>query len=159
MKRFSTGFLLAVTLLLSVALFAQNQGFVVPGSTLVQQSAIKQDAASFIFNTESAVNTQTTTTITAGPNQYIYITYLHITVCTNGTGTAQNQVQFTTTNIPNTPAFQYSIAATASICQTVFSNQVNWKSTIPGTAVTIVPPSAAANNSYQVLVSGYYGTM
>jgi hypothetical protein len=78
-------------------------------------------------------------------------------VCTNATGTAADQVTWTTTNITGSPTFGFSIAATAEICQ-------HWsiplatplKSTAAGTAVTFVSPAAAANNSYHATVAAYY---
>lgn len=158
MKKFAFGFMASFILLLATALVAQNQGLLVTGATLVQQSAVHQDVATFMAQTNGAVNTNATTTIPAQPGQYININFLQITVCTNGTGTAQNQVSFTSTNLPGTPSFVYSVAATASICQHVFDGPVNWKALIPGTAVTFVPPAAATNNSYQVIATGNYTT-
>jgi hypothetical protein len=67
------------------------------------------------------------------------------TPCTDGTGTAANQVTWTSTNITGAPVWSFSIATTASICQ-------RWqeplstplKSTAAGTAVTLVSPAAYA---------------
>jgi hypothetical protein len=122
----------------------------------VQQSSTRSDAATLVGAITSsgsalAVNTTTTSTLTAPAGQFVYITGVTFEVCTNGTGTAQNQVTFTSTNISNTPSFQYSIAATASICQRwseVFVSPL--KSQVAGTNVTFVSPSAAANNSYNI---------
>lgn len=148
MRKFTLAFVLA--LLPSLAL-AQAQ--VAPP---VQQSATRSDAATLVGTITSsgsalAVNTTTTSTLTAPAGQYVYITGVTFEVCTNGTGTAQNQVTFTSTNISNTPSFQYSVAATASICQRwneIFGAPL--KSLQPGVNVTFVSPTAAANNSYNI---------
>lgn len=142
---------LALSVGFAGAAFAQAQ--VAPA---VQQSATHSDAATLVgaitsTGTPLAVNTQTTSTLTAPAGQFVYITGVTFEVCTNGTGTAQNQVTFTSTNISNTPSFEYSIAATASICQRwseVFSTPL--KSLQPGVNVTFVSPSAATNNSYNI---------
>lgn len=128
----------------------------------VQQASTRSDAATLVgaitsSGTALAVNTQTTSTLTCPSGQYCYITGITFEVCTNGTGSAQNQVTFTSTGISNTPSFEYSIAATASICQRwneVFGAPL--KSLAPGTNVTFVSPAAATNNSYNI--RAYYYT-
>lgn len=134
--------------------FAQSPGNT-PG-TSVTQTSIRADAAQFFTQTLGAVNTNATTTIPAG-NGYIYIDYLRITVSTNATGTAQNQVQFTTTNLGGV-AWQYSVAAAAEQNVDVAGNLgiAPLRAPAPGTAVTIIPPAAATNNSYQVVVGYHY---
>ncbi len=122
----------------------------------VQQSGTMLNAASQVCaitssGTPLAVNTTTTATCNAPSGQYVYLVGVTFEVCTDGTGTAQNQVTFTSTNISNTPSFEYSIAATASICQRwseVFATPL--KSAAPGTNVTLVSPSAALHNSYNI---------
>lgn len=117
----------------------------------VQQSPTHLDAATAVAVTGTTANTQYTLTITVPAGQYAYITALSFDVCTNGTGSAVNQVTYTSTNLSGSPVWPFSIAATASICQ-------HWqdiipgglKSSIPGTNVTIVTPAAATNNSYTV---------
>lgn len=144
-------FLVLALALLPSVVFAQAQ--VAPP---VQQSSTRSDAATLVgaitsSGTALAANTTTTATLTAPAGQFIYITGITFEVCTNGTGSAQNQVTFTSTNISNTPSFEYSIAATASICQRwneVFGAPL--KSLQPGVNVTFVSPSAATNNSYNI---------
>jgi hypothetical protein len=122
----------------------------------VQQSGTMLNAGTQLCaitssGTALAVNTQTTATCTAPVGQYVYLTGITFEVCTDGTATAQNQVTFTSTNISNTPSFEYSIAATASICQRwneAFASPL--KSLAPGTNVTFVSPSAALHNSYNI---------
>jgi hypothetical protein len=146
--------------LLALAGLAWSQQFIAPP---VQQSATRADAATVMCTITSsgaaapAVNTQTTATCTPPAGQFVYITGISFDVCTNGTGTAVNQVNWTSTNLTGTPVDSFSIAATASICQ-------HWsepfalplKSTVAGTAVTFVSPAAAANNSYVARVYAYY---
>ncbi len=146
-------FLLALSFLAGLTGSAFAQAQVAPP---VQQSSTRSDAATLVgaitsSGTALAVNTTTTSTLTAPAGQFIYITGVTFEVCTNGTGTAQNQVTFTSTGLSNNPSFEYSIAATASICQRwseVFSSPL--KSLTAGTNVTFVSPSAATNNSYNI---------
>jgi hypothetical protein len=86
----------------------------------VQPSAQKLDAATTVCPfaaTPVAVNQQETVTCTPPAGQFVYITGISFDVCTNGTGTAANQVTFTSTNLTGSPVWSFSIAATASICQ------------------------------------------
>lgn len=122
------------------------------GQAAVQQSPTRLDAATAVaLPSGTAVNTQYTTTITVPAGQYAYITALSFDVCTDGTGTAANQVTFTSTNLSGSPVWPFSIAATASICQHwVDTIPGGLKSASPGTNVTIVTPVAALHNSYTV---------
>jgi hypothetical protein len=148
MRRLLLAFVLA---LLPGLAFAQAQ--VAPP---VQQSSTRSDAATLVgaitsSGTALAVNTTTTSTLTAPSGQFVYITGITFEVCTDGTATAQNQVTFTSTNISNTPSFEYSIAATVSICQRwsePFAAPL--KSLQPGVNVTFVSPAAALHNSYNI---------
>lgn len=153
-------FLLSVGFAACLVAPALAQNFVAPP---VQQSATRADAATVMCTITSsgaaapAVNTQTTATCTPPAGQYVYIVGVSFDVCTNGTGSAVNQVNWTTTNLTGSPVYSFSVAATASICQ-------HWsepmalplKSTAAGTAVTFVSPAAAANNSYVARVYAYY---
>lgn len=126
----------------------------------VQPSAQKLDAATTVCPFAAspvAVNQQETVTCTPPAGMFVYITGLSFDVCTNGTGTAANQVTFTSTNLTGSPVWSFSIAATASICQH-WSEPLSTplKSTAAGTAVTIVSPAAATNNSYHARVYAYY---
>jgi hypothetical protein len=127
---------------------------------MVQESPTKTDAATGVCTFAAspvAVNQQETVTCTPPAGQFVYITGLSFDACTDGTGTAANQVTWTTTNLTGAPVFSFSIAATASICQ-------HWqeplttplKSTAAGTAVTLVSPAAATHNSYHARVYAYY---
>lgn len=125
-----------------------------------QPSGTKLDAATTVCPFAAspvAVNQQETVTCTPPAGQFVYITSIAFDVCTNGTGSAVNQVTWTTTNLTGAPTFGFSVAATASICQ-------HWsiplptplKSTAAGTAVTFVSPVAATNNSYHATVAVYF---
>jgi hypothetical protein len=126
----------------------------------VQQSPTHIDAATGVCTVSAAlaVNQQETVTCTPPAGQFVYMTSIAFDVCTNGTGSAVNQVTWTTTNITGSPTFGFSVAATASICQ-------HWsiplptplKSTAAGTAVTFASPAGATNNSYHATVVAYYG--
>ena len=151
------GLSLVMSLALSGAALAQN--FVAPP---VQQSATKADASTVMCtisgsSAEPVVNVQSTSTCTPPAGQYVYVTGISFDVCTDGTGTAANQVNWTTTNLTGSPIYSFSIAATASICQH-WSEPLSTplKSTAAGTAVTFVSPAAAAHNSYVARVYAYY---
>ena len=126
----------------------------------VQQSAVHADACNEVSTSTNfaTTNTQSVATFAVNASQFAYICSISFEVCTNGTGTAQNQVMFTSTGINNTPSWSYSIAATASICQ-------RWQEVFPlplkgsaaGTNVVVTSPSAATNNSYGVRIYGYLG--
>jgi hypothetical protein len=125
----------------------------------VQQTATKLDAATN-FCTQSAnaglVNNAVTATCTPGAGQFVYLTSISFDVCSNATGTVQNNVLWTTTNLTGAPQFTHSFAATANICQhwnVPFATPV--KSTVAGTPVTIVSPTGATNNSYNVVATFY----
>lgn len=141
--------------LLSLALLPMLAGLAF-GQASVQQAPTRLDAATAVAVTGTAVNNQYTATITVPAGQYAYITAISFDVCTNGTGTAANQVTFTSTNLSGSPVWPFSVAATASICQ-------HWQDTIPGglkssapgTNVTVVTPAAATNNSYTVRLYYY----
>jgi hypothetical protein len=125
----------------------------------VQSSATHIDAATQVCSFAAspvAVNQQETVTCTPAAGQFVYITGLSFDVCTDGTGTAANQVTWTSTNLTGAPVWSFSIAATASICQH-FSEPLSTplKSTAAGTAVTLVSPAAATHNSYHARVYAY----
>jgi hypothetical protein len=148
-------------ILLSLALLPALLGTAL-AQVPVQQNGTMLNAATQVCvitssGTALAVNTTTTCTLPAVAGQYHYITGITFEVCTNGTGTAQNQVTFTSTNISNLPSFEYSVAATASICQRWSETfAVPLKSLVSGTATTFVSPAAATNNSYNI--RAYYYT-
>lgn len=146
-------FLWAVPFLLAAwPAFAQvSPNLVTPTATLAAQPTV-------LCSTAPAVNTQATCTVSVQGQQYAYITAIYFDVCTNGTGTAQNNVTFTSTGLQTSPSWPYSVAATASICQhwgdTGGGDAVLAKGNL-GTNVVITSPAAATNNSYGIRVYGY----
>jgi hypothetical protein len=126
--------------------------------TPVQQTATLAPAPTNLCAQTGAVTTQVTCTVTVGV-QSAYITAVYFDVCTNATGSVQNQATFTSTGIQNTPSWQYSVAATADICQhwgdTGGATGVLFKSSAPGTNVVITSPAATTNNSYGIRMYGY----
>jgi hypothetical protein len=142
-------------LLLSLAILPALFGLALAQAP-VQQSPTRLDSATAVAVTGTAVNNQYTATVTVPAGQYAYITAISFDVCTNGTGTAANQVTFTSTNLSGSPVWPFSVAATASICQHwIDTIPGGLKSSIPGTNVTVVTPAAAANNSYTVRIYYY----
>lgn len=150
--------LLSALLLLGMVTVGHAQ----QSNVLVTPTASTNQQAQVLCAAEPAVNTATAcTTPTPGGNQSVYVTAVYFDVCTNGTGSAQNNVTYTLTGAAGfasaTAITTYSMAATASICQHWgYSNggAVLFKS-LPGTAIVITPPSAATNNSTASSVFGY----
>lgn len=125
------------------------------GPVLIQQAPSMLTAATAVAHADAAINVAVTATITVPAGMYAYITALDWQVCTNATATAQANVTWTSTNLTGLPKWQYSIGATVNICQTFATNFANpLKSAAPGTNVTVVSPTAAAQNAYSVNV--YY---
>ena len=127
--------------------------------TPTQQTATLAPAPTNLCSQTGAVTAQVTCTVTVGASQSAYITAVYFDVCSNGTGSAQNQATFTSTGIQNTPSWQFSFAATASICQhwgdTGGATGVLFKGSAPGTNVVVTSPAATTNNSYGIRVYGY----
>ena len=143
-----------------IAAFAALLAVPAAAQISVQNSPTKPDAGSQVCSfspSTVAVNQQEPVTCTPPAGQYVYITGLSFDVCTDGTGTAANQVTWTSTNITGAPVWSFSVAATASICQH-FSEPLTTprKSTAAGTAVTLVSPAAATHNSYHARVYAYF---
>jgi hypothetical protein len=131
-------------------------------SQLVTPTATLQASPGVLCAANPAVNTATAC-VTPVPQagQSVYVTAVYYDVCTNGTGTAQNNVNYTLTGASGfasaTAITTYSMAATASICQhwgDQAGGAVLFKS-LPGTPITITPPTAATNNSTGSRVYGY----
>lgn len=127
------------------------------GASLVQQSATMLNAATKVTSQNGAVNQSLTTTLTPSGANYVYISWIDLMVCQNATSTVATNVSFTSTNITGSPAWQFSLAATANLCTPtrVITFATPLKSATPGVAVTIVPPTAATNTAYSVNVGWY----
>jgi len=126
--------------------------------TPTQQTATLASSPTNLCTTNGAVTAQVTCTVSVTPGLSAYVTAVYFDVCSNGTGSAQNQATFTSTGIQNTPSWMFSFAATAGICQhwgdTGGSVGVLFKGNT-GTNVVITSPAATTNNSYGVRVYGY----
>jgi hypothetical protein len=124
--------------------------------TSVQQSASRLDACTAVASAVGAVASQQTATITVSAGNYAYICAISLEVCTNATGTVQSNVTFTSTNLTGSPTWQYSMTATADICQRWFDGFASpLKSAVPGTNVTVVSPTSATNNNYGIRLYYY----
>ncbi len=149
----------AVSALALLAGASQANAQVAPQfGSIVQPSSTHLDATAVVGTLATAINATTSLSFTPPSGQYLYVSEIYFNVCANGTGTAQAQVSFTTTNLPGPPAFEYSIPATANTCVQLgpFMFPNGLKSSAAGTAVTFVTPAAAASNSYGAFVSGWY---
>lgn len=136
----------------------------------VQQDPTRLDAASSC-SYAPAVNvaaTSATCTITPPAGQFVYVDSLIVYACLDGTASISSiQQNFTSTNLGN-PSFAYETAlisgstittnATDVLCQS--SGQLigtsPLKSTVPGTAITIVPPAAATHASFGQFVAYHF---
>jgi len=99
------------------------------------------------FNT---VNTVSTATATPQAGQYVYVTAMFMGACEDATGGAVSNVNWTTTNLEGA-TFPFSMASAASTCSQLpglLSFPVPLKSAAPGTAVTLVSPTAATHTGY-----------
>lgn len=106
-----------------------------------------------------AVNNAVTLTFPApAPGLYNYVCSLSVTVAQDGTATAVNNSVTTSTNF-NSFAFQFSAE---DVAQKVYVQTMDLstpigcaKSDLPGTATTIVSPSAVANASFAFQATYY----
>jgi hypothetical protein len=129
------------------------------GATPVQITGQRQDVGTKFCTTTATVNGQVTCTMQPSGSNYAYITSIDLMVAQNGTGTANTNLTFTTTNITGAPVFQESLAATANLSAPphtiVFATPL--KSATPGAAVTIVSPAAQTNTAFTISASWYEG--
>jgi non-ribosomal peptide synthetase component E (peptide arylation enzyme) len=147
-------------LLAGLAVTAQaQQAAQAPNVTQVQQSASKQDVATFEFTSAS---TGATISIPAQSNQSIYITRVRIENCAGASAvTAAAVTTVTTTNLGGpgaTPVYTLGSGTTAGQCQgeIIDTYPTGLKNTVSGTAVTYVLPTFATNQTVRVSVSGFY---
>jgi hypothetical protein len=111
-----------------------------------------------LVHKDAAVNTAITLTIPApSVGRTIYLCGWDFQVTANGTGTAQINVLWTTTNL-NGLAVGYSIAGTASaMVSGAFYPGFLIQAQVPGQAVTIISPAVAAANAYSANAYYLYG--
>lgn len=128
-------------------------------ATPVQQSAARLDAgAQFTTSASSAA----TLTLTPNGGEAVYIYSIDVENCSNATGgTVGAVLSITTTNISGSPAWTMGTGSTTSgalggpgLCQIPLSIQypTGLKSQTPGTAVTFVLPTFAANQTIRLNV-------
>lgn len=137
---------------LIVAAAIASPGHKAKAQTLVQQTASELRACTPI-NATAAVNNAVTLTLTPPSGWYVYLCGWDVASSQNGTATANTNVSYTSTNLGGW-AWKYSIAATANLSITQAFNISLVKSAAPGTAVTIVSPSALAQTAFSI--NAYY---
>ena len=140
--------------------------------TSVQQSAAKADAASFFAQSTGGRTSCSTTqdtvanltiTITPPAGNYVYLTGLYISGSQNATG-ATSATVWSSTNLTGSPAWATPTIATAAANPSVVNNisevyPTAVKSTVAGTAVTIVPQATSASAILCAHAVGYYSPL
>jgi hypothetical protein len=123
----------------------------------VQQSSTRLDAATFVSTSASSA---ATITITPPAGQYVYLTGIDLTNCAGASAvTAAAPTTVTTTNLSGA-AWTVGSGSTAGNCQaspTGMSYPLTLKSSTAGTAVTIVLPTFATNQTIRVSAYYYFG--
>jgi hypothetical protein len=146
----------------------------VRAQTAVQQSAQKLDAASFYAQNAGGVTTCTasnstvannTITITPPAGNYVYLTGLYIQVSPANTTGAASAAGFTSTNLTGSPVWLVNEIAwgTTAPALSMFELQEVYptaiKSTVAGTAVTILPSATLASAIVCLHAVGYYSPL
>lgn len=119
----------------------------VAAQTQTQQAPTLLNACTSASNSNPAVGSQATISVTPSASNFVYVCGLDYQYCQNGTGTAVTNSTTTSTGLPGNPKWQSSLAA-ASINTCITGNVYFYyplKSSSPGTAVTITGITAAAN--------------
>lgn len=164
MFRYLLGFTLVVLILgtdylpPSIGGEAQVRGQV---ASTVQQSSARLDSAA---QYASSASTGATLTLTPNGGETIYIYTVEIDNCSNATGgTVGAVLSLTTTNITGSPAWTLGTGSTTAgalggpgLCQPSLkiAYPTGLKAQSPGTAVTFVLPTFAANQTIRLNV-GY----
>lgn len=148
--------LAVLALCLAPAASAQTTSSINDGQR-VQHSKTHIDAA-----TQMSTSATSAATITLTPNgrEYVYIYSITISNCAGAAAvTAAAVTTLTTTNLSGSPAWTIGSGATAGLCQPViqelFPNTLSAQT--PGSAVTLVLPTFATNQTLRVNVSWYSG--
>ena len=152
-------YIIALGALLASIVGANVGPFATPASaqTAVQQVPTRLDAATNVCFAQLAVNNTSICTIVVPAGQFAYVTGISIDTCQNGTATINTNVNYTTTNLPSTPKFPVSLAATANLCGTSirYFPSTPLKSLAAGTSVVVTGPAAAANTQQTIRVYYY----
>ncbi len=139
-----------------------------PG-TYTTQTAIRADAATFVQMITGGRTTCTTTqdtianttiTITPPAGQYVYLTGLSIDVFPNATAST-SATNWSSTNLTGSPSWLVSTTTAAAANPSVpmlmhETYPTALKSTVAGTAVTIVPVATTASAYVCARAFGYY---
>jgi hypothetical protein len=135
------------------------------GAVPTQETATNLRAATGIQSTSPAINAQSTLTIPASSGNYAYITMIEAGACMSGAASVSDvNKSWTTTNLQSL-TFQTSVIsgstvttnAGALLCDRhIMTFPGGLKSAVPGTAVTIVSPTANAQVAYPSMVTYYY---
>lgn len=137
--------------------------------TIVTQSASKADAATFVAmgangRTSCSTSQETvanlTITITPPAGNYVYLTGFHATGIGNATAATSTTV-WSSTNLTGSPAWLTPTIASAAanptgLIQVSEVYPTGLKSTVAGTAVTIVPQATTASAFLCAKAVGYY---
>lgn len=132
----------------------------------VQQAPTRQDAATGVCSTATAVGASSDTcTITPPSGLYVYLTTLQLAACLDGTASISSvQQNFTTTNlgglVVETSIISGSTSTTnagAILCDRVDGvKSAPLKSAQAGVAVTITAPTSAAHVSFPITTTYYF---
>lgn len=128
------------------------------GPSAVQQTATMLNAATKVAVGQASAGSQSTATMAPSGSNYVYITGIDLEDCATGSApAAQNNVNFTSTNLTGAPLWQISLAASANTCTPVkyMTFATPLKSTTPGVSTTIVGPAGLANTQQTITVYWY----
>jgi hypothetical protein len=132
-------------------------------SALTNQSANHYDAATAFCTVTNAntVNQQATATCTSAAGKFVYLTSIAFDVCSDATGVALTNVNFTVTNLTGSPVFATSYSGTDNCQHWAVPLPTPVQATAAGTNVTIVSPTASTHNAFNIvatyfLASGNY---
>ena len=137
--------------------------------TSVQQSAAKADAATFFAQSLGGRTTCSTSqdtvanltiTITPPAGNYVYLTGLYIEGLANATGATSTTV-WSSTNLTGSPAWLTPTTASAAANPTGYISMAEVyptavRSTVAGTAVTILPQATTASAFLCAKAAGYF---
>lgn len=122
-------------------------------ATLVQQTATHLEAATRI---DTSVTSAATITLTPNAGESVYIQEIDISNCAGGSAvTAAAPTTITTTNLVGSPVYTIGSGSSAGLCTQTLIVQYPFmlKAQTTGTAVTLVLPTFATNQTLRVNVA------
>lgn len=156
-KRFAyLSFVTIVALAIALSFVTRDEAQQVQSATPVQQTATRSDAAT---NCGSSATSAATITFTPPGNLSVYLTEIDFqNVAGSAAVTAAAPTTVTTTNLTGLPVWTMASGTTAGTNTQSFSAvyPLGLKSTTPGTAVTVVLPTFATNQTIRVNACVYY---